>query len=88
LKRRIHPLKRHDKDLIMSINIGKIIHDELVDQGRTVTWLSKQLGTSRMSCYRIFDSYSIDTQLLGRISNLLGVDFFKIYSENLDSKEN
>lgn len=67
-------------------NIGKTIHDELVKQGRSVTWLSRELGISRMSCYRIFNSYSIDTQLLLRISTLLGRDFFLLYSEQLKDK--
>ena len=68
-----------------NINIGHEIHQELQRQGRTVVWLSQQLGTSRMACYRIFDCYSIDTQLLRRISILLGRDFFKLYSESLTS---
>lgn len=67
-----------------NINIGREIQDELIRQGRSVTWLSKQLNTSRTSCYRIFRSYSIDTQLLSQISSLLGVDFFKLYSEQTD----
>lgn len=66
-----------------NINIGQEIHQELQRQGRTIAWLSRQLGTSRMACYRIFDCYSIDTQLLRRISLLLERDFFKLYSESL-----
>ena len=66
-----------------NINIGQEIHQELQRQGRTIAWLSRQLGTSRMACYRIFDCYSIDTQLLRRISLLLEHDFFKLYSESL-----
>ncbi len=67
-----------------NINIGKEIHKELQKQGRSVVWLSRQLGTSRMACYRIFNNYSIDTQVLYRISSVLGVDFFKAYSESLE----
>ena len=65
------------------INIGMEIKNELERQGRSVAWLSRQLGTSRMTCYRIFDSFSIDTQLLRRISILLGRDFFQLYSSSL-----
>ncbi len=65
------------------INIGMEIKNELESQGRSVAWLSRQLGTSRMTCYRIFDSFSIDTQLLRRISILLGRDFFQLYSSSL-----
>lgn len=69
-----------------NINIGQEIRQELQRQGRTVTWLSQQLGTSRMACYRIFDCYSIDTHVLRRISLLLGRDFFKLYSESLEEE--
>lgn len=69
-----------------NINIGQEIHQELQRQGRTVTWLSQQLGTSRMACYRIFDCYSIDTHVLRRISFLLGRDFFKLYSDGLEEE--
>ncbi|MBR4469154.1 MAG: XRE family transcriptional regulator [Bacteroidales bacterium] len=65
------------------INIGQAIREEMDRTGRTVTWLSKQLGTNRMACYRIFNSYSIDTQMLLRISVLLGRDFFVLYSTAL-----
>ena len=65
------------------INIGQEIKGELKRQGHSVAWLSRQLGTSRMTCYRIFDSFSVDTQLLRRISILLGRDFFLLYSASL-----
>ena len=65
------------------IHIGHIIQEELRLQGRTVTWLAQQLGVSRMGCYRIFQGYSIDTQVLFRISGLVGRDFFAEYSRRL-----
>lgn len=71
-----------------NINIGQEIRQELIKQGRTVAWLSRQLGTSRMACYRVFDCYSIDTALLLRISSLLDRDFFKLYSESLKDDYN
>ena len=67
-------------DMSEPIHIGHIIQEELRAQGRSVAWLSRQLNTSRMACYRIFHSYSIDTQVLFRISELLGRDFFGVYS--------
>lgn len=70
------------------INIGKAIHDELLRQERTVAWLARKLGTNRMACYRIFDSYSIDTLLLERISTILNFDFFVLYSNKLSDKSN
>jgi len=69
------------------VNIGQTIREEMERTGRTVTWLSKQLGTNRMACYRIFNSFSIDTQMLLRISVLLGRDFFTLYSEALKQEK-
>lgn len=69
------------------VNIGQAIREEMDRTGRTVTWLSRQLGTNRMACYRIFNSYSIDTQMLFRISVLLGRDFFALYSDTLKQEE-
>ena len=65
------------------IHIGHIIRDELRMQGRSVTWLAKQLNLHRRACYRIFDCYSIDTHLLFRISQLLGRDFFSEFTRGL-----
>lgn len=66
-----------------NINIGMAIREELKRQERTVAWFARKLSTSRMACYRIFESYSIDTYMLQRISKVLNVDFFAIYSESL-----
>ncbi len=68
------------------IHIGHIIQEELRAQGRTVVWLARKLNIDRRVCYRIFYSYSIDTQVLFKISGLLGRDFFAEYSTclNLD----
>ena len=65
------------------IHIGHIIQEELRAQGRSVTWLAKQLNLDRRVCYRIFDCYSIDTHLLFRISGLLGRNFFEEFSIRL-----
>lgn len=67
------------------IHIGHIIQEELRAQGRSVAWLARQLGTSRMACYRIFHSYSIDTHLLYRISELLGKNLFEEYVKRLNA---
>lgn len=69
------------------INIGKAIQDELRRQERTVAWFARELGTNRMACYRIFNSYSIDTSLLERISAVLDIDFFSLYSNKLKQKD-
>ena len=71
-----------------NINIGMAIREELKRQERTVAWFARRLGTSRMACYRIFESYSIDTYMLLKISKVLDFDFFALYSEGLKKEEN
>ena len=66
------------------IHIGNLIHDELKRQERTPTWLAKKINCERSNVYYIFKQKSINTDLLERISLALGVDFFKILSENID----
>ncbi len=69
------------------INIGHEIREELRRSERSVTWFSQHLGVNRMYCYRIFNNYSIDTSLLQRICEILHRDFFKLYSNALESDE-
>ena len=71
---------------INELRIGQRIHDELKRQGRTVTWLAKQLGMERTSLYYTFRQNSIDLELLMRVSaftehNFLQdvADVYKIY---------
>lgn len=71
-----------------NINIGMAIRDELKKQERSVAWFARQLGTNRMACYRIFESYSIDTYMLLKISRVLDYDFFSLYSDNLRNDAN
>lgn len=65
------------------IHIGNEIHNEMMRQGRTVLWLSQQLGCNRTNIYNIFVRESISTELLYKISIALNKDFFALYSLNL-----
>jgi plasmid maintenance system antidote protein VapI len=67
------------------IHIGHIIQAELRAQGRSVAWFARQLGVSRVACYRIFHSFSVDTQVLLRISELLERNLFEVYVRRLNS---
>ena len=62
---------------IAELHIGQRIHDELKRQGRTVNWLARQLCVERTSLYYTFRQNSIDTELLLRISSLLGHNFLQ-----------
>ena len=69
------------------INIGKEIHDELLRQGQSVSWLAQQLGCNRTNIYNIFVRDSIGTDLLMKISIALDKDFFALYSERFTASK-
>ena len=62
---------------IKELSIGSRIREELRIQGRTVSWLARQLCMERTSLYYTFRQNSIDTEMLLRISFLLNYDFFQ-----------
>ncbi|MBO7469413.1 MAG: XRE family transcriptional regulator [Bacteroidales bacterium] len=62
-------------------HIGHLIKLELRNQGRTITWLAKQLECSRQNAYKILNRPWIYTDLLLKISGILDYDFFKCFSE-------
>jgi len=68
-------------------HIGKLIKAELARQGRSITWLAKQLGCSRQNAYKIFNRKWIYTDLLLRICDILDYDFFKCFSDYRENRE-
>lgn len=63
-----------------------MIKEELVAQERTVSWFARKLHLDRSNVYRLFQKNSIDTDLLGRVSVILGKNFFAILSENFNNR--
>ena len=68
------------------MHIGQLIKQGLEDQGRTVVWFARRMSYSRTNIYKIFERPSIDADVLMRISIVLGVDFFRYYSEDFLKK--
>lgn len=66
------------------IFIGKLIEEELRSQDRSVVWLAGKFDCNRTNIYKIFHRSSIDAELLLRISNALGRNFFTLYTDRLD----
>lgn len=62
---------------IRDLQIGQRIQTELKKQGRSVSWLAKQLGMERTSLYYTFRQNSIDLELLMRISAFIGHNFLQ-----------
>ena len=65
------------KQAIKELSIGRRIREELRRQGRTVSWLARQLCMERTNLYYAFRQNSIDVELLLRISFFLNYDFFQ-----------
>lgn len=68
------------------MHIGKVLQQKLKEEGKTVVWLANELGCHRTNVYNLFDKYSIDTQLLQRLSIILKFNFFSLYEEEVNSR--
>lgn len=68
---------------IEEIHIGEIIKHVMKEQGRSPSWLAKQLGCERANVYDIYKRQYIDTHLLQKVSIILNHDFFQVYSFHL-----
>ena len=75
--------KKCDATASPAINIGLIIKEELQRQNLSVAWLSRKINCDRRNIYDIFNRHTIDTGLLFRLSEALGVNFFTYYSASL-----
>jgi transcriptional regulator with XRE-family HTH domain len=64
----------------MAIHVGKKIREEIRQKGISVSVFAKKINRSRNVVYDIFERESIDTELLGKISKVLGFDFFNLLS--------
>ncbi len=63
------------------LHIGNLIKQELEHQGRSITWLAKQVGCSRENLYKVFRRSWIYTDLLFKISDALDYNFFRVCYE-------
>ena len=68
------------------VHIGNLKLHELTAQRRSASWLAEQLSCDRTNVYKIFKKKDLDTQLLLRISRILGRDFFSIYTTLLHER--
>ena len=70
------------------MHIGNILKERLKQDGKSVVWLARELGCHRTNIYNLFDKYSIDTQLLERISIIMRYNFFDLYKQEAEEKMN
>ena len=64
---------------MQKVHIGKKIKDRLEDQGMIVAEFARRLNRSSQSIYHVFNSSSIDTDLLTEISKVLNFNFFTYF---------
>ena len=69
------------------INVGQRVEEELYRQERTVSWFARKLNCNRTNVYRIFQKNSIDTAMLGQISQILNYNFFRELADSVDNAE-
>lgn len=65
------------------MHIGKRIKEVLREQGHNVSWLAARIPCERSNVYNIFKRESIGIDLLFRINEVLGHDFFKEISDEI-----
>lgn len=68
------------------IHIGSIIKRVMNEQGRKTTWLAEKICRHRSSVHEVYNKKDLDTFLLMSISEALGVNFFKYYSDYFEVK--
>lgn len=60
-----------------NVNVGQMIHEELLRQGRTVNWFAKEIYCEKSNVYKMFKRSSIDLAQLMKISEVLDHNFLK-----------
>ena len=66
--------------------IGELIRKKLKESGHTVVWFANTLQCSRTNIYKMFKKKTIETDELFVICEILGYDFFKLYSKELQKR--
>jgi plasmid maintenance system antidote protein VapI len=69
------------------INMGKLIHDKLNENDRSVAWLAKKVYRSPSALCKLLKHDTINHELLLRISKVLDYNFFSCYSDHLGDSE-
>ena len=68
-------------------HLGHLIKAELAQQGRTATWLAKQVHCTPENIYKLYRQKWVSMPLLFEISKALDCDFFSACSEYLEKQK-
>lgn len=83
----ISPMNEENLPPIEDFHLGKLIKAELARQGRTATWLAKQVHCTPENIYKTYRQKWVTMPLLFEISKALDCDFFKACSEYLEAEK-
>lgn len=71
-----------------NVHIGSIIRAKLEESSLSIAEFAERINRTRPTVYDIFNRKSIDTDLLIKISEVLGYNFLQeVYLENTSKKE-
>ena len=68
-------------------HLGQLLKAELARQGRTATWLAKQVHCTPENIYKTYRQQWISMPLLFEICKALDYDFFKTCSKYLETQK-
>ena len=68
------------------IEIGKKIKEKFSESNLTINEFAELLNCERTNVYRIFERKSVDSELLCKISKILGFNFMDYYLEKEKKK--
>ena len=67
-------------------HIGNIIIQKLKEKDLTIAWLARQVFCNESNFYKKLKNNDVNKELLFHISDILHIDFFIYYSEELNNK--
>lgn len=68
---------------IKNLHIGSMIKEKVAKSGIEMPRICKFLNCNQEDIIKMYESHSIDTEVLLRWSKLLQYDFFRLYSQHL-----
>ena len=78
---------REETNQDIDFHMGRLIKAELARQGRTATWLARQVHCTPENIYKVCRQQYVTMHLLFEISKALEHDFFEDCSEWLQNKQ-
>lgn len=70
----------------MELHIGKEIENKFHESGLKIGVFAERINTGERNVYSIFKRKDISAEMLKRISDVLGCNFFKLYERKLSDR--